>query len=380
MSSTGNSSPDSRSEVDRREQGARAEPVLRRGWTTGCCAALAAKAATVALFTGRFPDRVSFRLPGGQKPEFEPVKKRTGRGWAECGIIKDAGDDPDVTHGATIVARVSRGAKGSGISYFAGPGVGVVTLPGLPLAVGEPAINPAPRQMIRRAVQEAVPDLPGTPDLGVTLSVPGGEALAVQTWNPRLGILGGLSILGTTGIVRPFSCAAWIASIHRGIDVAAARGRPHVIAATGSMSERAARQRHGLEETDCLDMGDFVGGTLKYLRRQPIPRLTLAGGIAKFTKLALGAMDLHSGRSQVDFGELQSWLNQQGLPAQGVDCANTVLEVYRSLGKPFARRVAERAQEQALSVLRDAPIEVEVMVCDREGGVLATEPFRTGSP
>ena len=294
--------------------------------------------------------------------------------------MKDAGDDPDVTHGATIVARVSRGATGSGITFRAGPGVGTVTLPGLPVPVGEPAINPVPRRMIREAMLEAVPEHAQPPDLAVTLSVPGGETLAQRTWNPRLGIVGGLSILGTTGIVRPFSCAAWIASIQRGIDVAAARGRPHVIAATGSTSERAARERHGLEETDCLDMGDFVGGTLKYLRRHPIPRLTLAGGIAKFTKLSLGALDLHSKRSQVDFRKLGIWLEGQGLPADGVEGANTVLEVYTQLGEPFAERVAKRAQERALSVLGGAPIEVEVLVCDRSGVVLAIEQFRTASP
>ena len=380
MSSTGNSPPEATGPADVPQPGPPSTTALRKGWTTGCCAALAAKAAVTALFYGGFPDRVSFRLPGGERPAFQPVGARQGRDWAECGIVKDAGDDPDVTHGATIVARVSRGATGSGITFRAGPGVGTVTLPGLPVPEGEPAINPVPRRMIREAVLEAVPEHARPPDLAVTLSVPGGETLAQRTWNPRLGIVGGISILGTTGIVRPFSCAAWIASIQRGIDVAAARGRPHVIAATGSTSERAARERHGLEETDCLDMGDFVGGTLKYLRRHPIPQLTLAGGIAKFTKLSLGALDLHSKRSQVDFRKLGIWLEGQGLPADGVENANTVLEVYTRLGRPFAERVAKRAQERALSVLGGAPIEVEVLLCDRSGAVLAIERFRTASP
>ena len=353
---------------------------LRKGWTTGCCAALAAKAAAIALHTGSFPERVSFRLPGGQVPEFPTVRKRYGGDWAECGIVKDAGDDPDVTHGAMIIARIARGAPGTGVVFRAGPGVGTVTLPGLPLPQGEPAINPVPRKMIRAALQEASPGCTEPLDLVVTISVPGGERLARQTWNPRLGILGGLSILGTTGIVRPFSCAAWIASIQRGIDVAEARGRPHVIAATGSMSEHAARERHGLMETDCLDMGDFVGGTLRYLRRHPIPRLTLAGGIAKFTKLAMGALDLHSKRSRVEFGELRVWLEAHGVPAGGVEGANTVLEVYRTLRDPFSRLVARQAKLKALQVLDGAPIQVEVLVCDREGSVLAIEDFRGELP
>ncbi len=379
MSSTGSSPPEA-GPSERPGEGTRAEAGLRKGWTTGCCAALAAKASTAALFTGEFPKRVSIRLPGGEEPVFPPTCQRQGPGWAECGIVKDAGDDPDVTHGATVVARVSRGPPGSGVTFCAGPGVGTVTLPGLPVAVGEPAINPAPRRMILEAIRSVAPDASHPPDLTVILSVPGGEELALRTWNPRLGIVGGLSILGTTGIVRPFSCSAWIASIRRGIDVAVARGRPHVIAATGNMSERAARDRHGLAETDCLDMGDFVGGTLGYLRRHPVPRLTLAGGIAKFTKLAQGARDLHSKRSRVDFPELRRWLENQGVRADGVEGANTVLEAYGLLGEPFARCVARRAQEEALAALGGAPVEVEVLVCDRSGNVLAVEDFRRAGP
>ena len=356
-----------------------ATATLRRGWSTGCCAALAAKAATLALLGRGFPERVAFRLPGGEVPELAPIRKRQGKGWAECGIIKDAGDDPDVTHGATIVARVAHTRAGRGTVFRAGPGVGRVTLPGLPLAVGEPAINPTPRRMILAAIAEAAAAEP-LRDVVITLSVPGGAALARRTWNPRLGILGGISILGTTGIVRPFSCSAWIASIHRGVDVAVARGSPHVIAATGARSEAAARRRHGLAEADCLDMGDFVGGTLKYLRRHPVPRLTLAGGVGKFTKLALGALDLHSARSQVDFARLAAWLEERGVDAAGVRQANTVLEVSTRLGLPYAGLIAMAAQERALAVLGGAAIEVETLVCDREGGVLATAPFRLPPP
>ena len=189
MSSTGNSQTGARVAAKRPESVAPHASALRKGWTTGCCAALAAKAAAMALLRSDFPSRVSFRLPGGQTPEFEPVRKRRGNGWAECGIIKDAGDDPDVTHGATIVARVSRGTSGNGVALRAGPGVGMVTLPGLPVPVGEPAINPVPRKMIRQAVKEASLSSAIEPDLVVTLSVPGGEDLALRTWNPRLGIV-----------------------------------------------------------------------------------------------------------------------------------------------------------------------------------------------
>src|SRR5271166_5234215 len=178
---------------------------LRRGWTTGACAAAAARAAYAALVGGRFPDPVSIRLPGGQTPAFALALQETGDGFCRAGIVKDAGDDPDVTHGALVITRVSLGAPGASVTFHAGAGVGTVTRPGLPLPVGEPAINPVPRQMIRDAIAEAARDFDGGGDVAIEISVPGGAALAARTWNPRLGILGGISILGTTGIVVPYS-------------------------------------------------------------------------------------------------------------------------------------------------------------------------------
>src|SRR6185312_10363152 len=157
-----------------------------------------------------------------------------------------------VTHGALVIARVRRGDTTSGVTFQAGVGVGMVTKPGLPIPPGEPAINPVPRRMMREVVEALAPGA----DVAITVSIPEGAKLAEKTWNPRLGIVGGLSILGTTGIVVPYSCAAWIASIHRGIDVARAMGLTHVVGATGDASERAARARLGLPEEAYLDMGD----------------------------------------------------------------------------------------------------------------------------
>lgn len=338
---------------------------LRRGWTTGACAAAAGKAAASALAGQGFLDPVGITLPKGETPEFALAETSQGDGWAECGIIKDAGDDPDVTHGALILTRVARGAERQGLRFHAGEGVGKITKPGLPLDVGEPAINPVPRLMIDQAIAEVA----DTMDLDVTVSIRNGEELAKQTWNGRLGIIGGLSVLGTTGIVRPFSCAAWIASIHRGVDVAIATGRGHVIAATGSTSEATARALYGMSEEDCLDMGDFAGGVLKYLRRHPIPRLTLAGGIGKFTKLAQGATDLHSGRSQVDFVALEA------MGFEGVAAANTALEAYEIAGPKLAEAVARDAQIKALEIMDGAPIEVEVVIVNRAGDILARQNF-----
>lgn len=236
---------------------------LRKGWTTGACAAAAAKAAYLALLTGRAPSRVSARLPKGLTPEFEILDPSVRDGTATCAVIKDAGDDPDVTHGARIVATVAYAAPGSGLGFRAGAGVGTITKAGLPLPPGEPAINPKPREMIRGNLADVAEAHDTALDLTVTLAVPGGEALAEKTWNPRLGIVGGISILGTTGVVVPFSCSAWIHSIHRGIDVARAAGLQHVAGSTGNASEEAVRQKFKLEATALIDMGDFAGGMLK---------------------------------------------------------------------------------------------------------------------
>ncbi len=339
-------------------------PKLRRGWTTGACATAATAAALEALWGGAFPERVSIVLPRGETPEFAVAHVARGDGWAEAGIVKDAGDDPDVTHGALVVARVR--VAGQGVSFRAGEGVGTVTRPGLPIPPGEPAINPVPRDMMTRAVAKAAARHGQRGDVEITVSVPGGAALAVRTWNPRLGIVGGLSILGTTGIVRPFSCAAWIASIHRGVDVARASGLTHVAGCTGATSERAVQTLHGLPDHAMLDMGDFSGGLLKYLRRHPLPRVTIGGGIGKLTKLAQGAVDLHSGRSQVDFAALAEWMDDPRLAG-----ANTALEAYRIAGAPLAERVARRAQAQALAQLRRDDIALDVVVIDREGAVIA---------
>src|ERR1035437_3940706 len=251
---------------------------LRPGWTTGACATAATSAAYSALLTGEFPDPVTITLPKGQQPAFALAGEELGAGWAMAAIVKDAGDDPDVTHLAVIRSTVRLGSPGTGVTFHAGPGVGTVTLPGLPLDVGEPAINPVPRSMMRGVVEALAPPHGASGDVAIEISVDKGEEIARHTWNPRLGILDGLSILGTTGIVVPYSCSAWIDSIHRGIDVAAAVGLTHVAGCTGSTSEHEAIREHALTEQAMLDMCDFAGAVLKYLRRHPLPRLTIVGG------------------------------------------------------------------------------------------------------
>ncbi len=186
-----------------------------------------------------------------------------------------------------------------------------------------------------------------------------------------MGIEGGISILGTTGIVRPFSCSAWIASIHRGIDVARADGLAHVCGATGNMSEAAAQKALDLPDHAMLDMGDFAGGMLKYIRTHPIDRVTIAGGFGKLVKLAQGALDLHSGRSQVDFAQLAQMASAAGLESAGIEACNTAAQALEGTGPQLAHAVAQQAGKTARAVLRDAPVVVDVMVVDRQGVIVA---------
>jgi cobalt-precorrin-5B (C1)-methyltransferase len=357
-------------------------PPLRRGWTTGTCAAAASRAAYQALLTGEFPDPVSVLLPGGARPAFALALQERGSDFARAGVVKDAGDDPDVTHGAVIISTVRLGQAGSSVVFRAGAGVGTVTRAGLPLPPGEPAINPVPRAMIREAIAEVAALHGGTGDAVVEISIPGGEKIAERTLNGRLGIVGGLSILGTTGIVVPYSCAAWIHSIYRGIDVARGMGLDHVAGSTGATSEAAVQKLHDLHEVALIDMGDFVGGMLKYLRRHPVPKVTIAGGMGKMTKLGQGLLDLHSRRGEVDL----DWLAARTVEAGGssqlaghMRDANTAKEAFEladAAGIDVAARVAEAAWATAAKALRDSDIAVETVIFDRTGRLLARTPFR----
>lgn len=354
---------------------------LRRGWTTGACAAAAARAAYEALLSGRFPDPVTITLPNGIRPSFALALAEQGQGFARAGIVKDAGDDPDVTHGALVIARVSPGPPASGVTFRAGEGVGTVTRPGLPLAPGEPAINPAPRAMIKNAIEEAARMFSAPGDVIAEISIPGGEEIAKRTLNARLGIAGGLSILGTTGIVVPYSCSAWIETIHRGIDVARACGINHIAGSTGATSEAAIKSLHGLPDAALIEMGDFAGGMLKYLRTHPVPKVTIAGGFAKITKLGQGLLDLHSSRGAVD----TAWLAGRGAEACGsaifqaraktAQSAGEILQIAKEVDLDIAGPVAQAAWRTAAKVLRGSKTALEIAVFDRGGELLANTPF-----
>ena len=347
---------------------------LRFGWTTGTCATAATYAAYKGMVSGEFPGSVSIDTPSGRTAELEIASTGIDGGAFSASVVKDAGDDPDVTHGAEIFATVSEGGAGSGVVFRGGEGVGTITKAGLPVAVGEPAINPVPRKMMEDCIANLARELEGPADVVVTISVPGGEAIAEKTWNPRLGIEGGISILGTTGVVRPFSCSAWIASIHRGIDVARANGIDHVAGSTGATSEAAVKARYSRPDIALLDMGDFVGGMLKYLRRHPVPRLTISGGFGKMVKLSQGNGDLHSARSRVDFGALAGVAAGAGVDEAGARSANTALEVLEMAGgaaPELGGAVAAGALREARSILDNDDVDLDLMVVRRDGSILA---------
>ncbi|MBA1202970.1 cobalt-precorrin-5B (C(1))-methyltransferase [Pseudomonas capeferrum] len=347
---------------------------LRSGLTTGSCATATSLAAARLLLTGQCDDAVQIILPKGKQVQMRLEFCRLDGERAEAGTLKDAGDDPDVTHGALLYSQV-RLLEQPGVRFVAGQGVGTVTRPGLVLPVGEPAINPVPRRMIGEHLQALADECAYNGGFEVTVNVRDGEQLALKTMNPRLGILGGLSILGTSGIVRPFSCAAYIASIQQGIDVAHTNGYTHIAACTGNASEDTMRQVYGLPEIALIEMGDFVGAVLKHLRKVPVPRLSLCGGFGKISKLAAGHMDLHSRHSSIDLPQLAGWAADIGADQvlqNAIKAANTsqqALALAHVEGIALGDAVCAHALAFARSIV-PAQVQVEVFAIDRQGGIV----------
>ncbi|MBX8576442.1 cobalt-precorrin-5B (C(1))-methyltransferase [Pseudomonas cichorii] len=357
-----------------REETAEQPAPLRSGLTTGSCATATSLAAARLLLGGHASDAVQIVLPKGKQVQMRLEFCRLWEDGAESATIKDAGDDPDVTHGALVFARVRLDAE-PGVRFVAGPGVGTVTRPGLVLNVGEPAINPVPRRMMTEHLLGLAQEMGYAGGFEVTVGVEGGEALALKTMNPRLGILGGLSILGTSGIVRPFSCAAYIASIHQGIDVAKTNGYLHIAACTGNASEDTMRRVYGIPDIALIEMGDFVGAVLKHLRKVPVDKLSLCGGFGKISKLAAGHMDLHSRHSSIDLPQLAQWAADVGADEvlqQQIRDANTsqqALAMSAAAGVPLGDAVCQHALDFARSVV-PAQVQVEVFAIDRQGGIV----------
>jgi len=302
---------------------------LRTGWTTGTCSAAAAKAAAIALTSGDMPATVDTPLPTGDRVTLPVDSYEVGPGRATAVVVKDAGDDPDVTHGAHLTGTVLWRDR-AGIELEGGVGVGVVTMPGLGLEVGGPAINATPRAQIAAAVGEVV-DLAAR-GVRVVISVPEGERMARKTTNARLGILGGISILGTTGIVRPFSTESWRSSVVQAISVMAAQGEQTLVLSTGGRTEKAAmRLRPDLPEVCFVEVGDFTGAALRRAVESGLRDVLFVGMAGKLTKLAAGVLMTHYTRSKVDLALLAEITREAGGPeelAETVGVANTARHAY----------------------------------------------------
>ena len=297
---------------------------LRTGWTTGTCASAAAKAATQWLLTGTPPTKVEVGLPSGQRVSFAVDDVNLSIPF-RCAVVKDAGDDPDCTHGAHITATVSwPGASIKRTILEGGDGVGTVTKPGLGLPVGTPAINRVPQRMIRTAIAEVTPR-----PVHIVISVPGGHEMAEKTSNARLGIVGGISILGTTGIVRPFSTASYRASVVQQIDVAAAQGSDTVVLSTGGRSDAAAQRLYpDLDPVSFVEVGDFTGIALRHAAGAGIRSVYFVGMAGKIAKLAAGVMMTHYRRTKVD-GNLMAEIARDLMAAPAIIDASTATATAR---------------------------------------------------
>jgi cobalt-precorrin-5B (C1)-methyltransferase len=265
---------------------------LRTGYTTGTCATVATKAALIALLTGKEQKSVDITLPNGELVHLSVSCTSFKGDKVSCSVLKDAGDDPDVTNGQEIISTVQFNTNHKEVRFLQGEGVGVVTLPGLGLAIGEPAINETPRRMIIREIRNELPEKTG---IDVTISVPNGEEIARKTFNPKLGVVGGISIIGTSGIVKPFSSDAFIASIRREMQVAKALRCEHVVINSGAKSERFIRKEYPmLRDQAFIHYGNFIGETIKIASELGFKQLTMGIMIGKAVKLAEGSLDTHS--------------------------------------------------------------------------------------
>lgn len=342
---------------------------MRTGYTTGSCAAAAAKAATLTLLGGPgslepIASDVTIRLPVGEDATFRVHRCE----WLDgervlCSVIKDGGDDPDATHGAEVCVTVSRDTEGNGLRITGGPGVGTVTRPGTGIEVGEPAVTRVPRRMMAESVSGAAQVFGLDSDAGFVaqVSVTDGEKIAEKTTNARLGVLGGISILGSTGVVQPFSTAAWRASVHLAVDVAAANGLPHVVLSTGTRSEEYSRRMLGLPDMAFIEAGIFSGPSLKRCAMRKIGRATHVGMVGKFSKMAMGHFVTHVAGNQVDTEFLAELAAQYGATPE-------VREEIR--GASSARHFQEIAQANGL--IQVIP-EICRMVCEESRKLLGDE-------
>jgi len=343
----------------------RRKGLLRTGYTTGTCATAATKAALVAMITKKPVKEITVKLPKGNTMTLSIKNCQFDGNSAQCVVIKYAGDDPDVTNGAEIVSTVSWTDNIGAVDIEGGKGVGQVTKPGIGLDIGKPAINPTPMKMIMNAVNEVASEQLKNNGVKVVISVPKGEELAKLTDNPRLGILGGISILGTSGIVLPYSTGSFTASIRQGLDVAKAMGHDTVALTTGGRSDDFAREFLKFPEHCVVQMGDFAAYSVRQAALKGMKKIIIAGFIGKLSKMAMGVKQTHVKGSHVDMDFLASVAKECGASdglVNEIKKANT------------ARHVSEIVMEHKLNGYFDKLCEkVHAMMSEHTKGQVAIE-------
>jgi len=354
--------------------------LLRTGYTTGTCATAATKAALLAMITKTPVKEVTVTLPKGNTMTL-PIKNcKFDSNTAECIVIKDAGDDPDVTHGAEIVSTVTWTDSVGTIDIDGGKGVGRVTKPGIGLDIGKPAINPTPMKMIRNTVNEVASEQLENKGVKVVISVPKGEELAKMTDNPRLGILGGISILGTSGIVIPYSTGSFTASIRQSLDVARAMGQDTVVLTTGGRSDDFAKELLKLPDHCIVQMGDFAAYSVRQATMKGMKKVIIAGFIGKLSKMAMGVKQTHVKGSHVDMDFLASVAEECGASGELIDKikkANTARHVSEIVMEHKLDDYFDKLCEKVCAMMTEhtkGQVEIECVMFDFDSKVIGRCP------
>lgn len=350
---------------------------LRKGFTTGTCAAASSKAAILSIIGQKKIESANVTLPKGNSIKLKIQSCKFDKNWAKCSVIKDAGDDPDVTHGAEIFVDLFLTDHVNQIEIDSGEGVGIVTKPGLGLELDKPAINPVPKQMIKENLKQVASDILNKNGIKVVISVPKGKELALKTDNPRLGIIGGISILGTSGIVIPFSTASFAASVRQNLDVALAMGNDTVVLTTGGRSEEFSKKIVDLPDHCFVQMGDFAGYTIKQCAKKGIKKVYAVGFIGKLSKIAMGIKQTHVKGSKVDMNflaELAKSCKASELVIRLIKKANTarhVLEITKEAGlDEFFEKICEKVYEHMRNH-SEKKFPLEVILFDFDGKILS---------
>jgi cobalt-precorrin-5B (C1)-methyltransferase len=353
---------------------------LRTGFTTGTASAASSKAAILAIINQKKIDSVEVILPKGDSIPIKIQSCKFEEEKSTCSVIKDGGDDPDVTHGAEIIVNVSLTSNTNQIEIDGGDGVGVVTKPGLGLEINKPAINPVPKKMIIENVSKVAKNILKKNGIKIIISVPKGKELALKTDNPRLGIVGGISILGTSGIVIPYSTASFAASVRQNLDVSLAMGNDTVVLTTGGRSEEFAKKIVELPEHSFVQMGDFAGYTIQQCAKKEIKKAFVAGFIGKLAKMAAGVKQTHVKGSKVDTNFLAELAKSCGANEKTIDQirnANTARHVQDIVLENKVKGFFDKVCSEVYKHMRkhsDEKVPIDVILFDFDGKILGRHP------